>query len=231
MIYKNYSRYLLEADDDDNTGGGNTVDVSANGDNTGNDNADANNADNNQDNNDQQNNDQQNNNDNGDTDENYDIDDGGDVNIDDGDNDNGDTDTGEGDTGTEDNTEDNKLKDEGPEHPEFDKIYSQLTPQEKAMHDHELRQNYKRLYNSIDVIVDKTVKLPRTSQTLESTTNLLHTLFDFKKYILYYIKNTYENKTLIENTIEYWKYMSVLGAYKAVYKELSKVLSNGFEDE
>ena len=230
MIYKNYSRYLLEADDDNNAGNndGNKVNVSANGDdNAGNDNAENTDNQNNQDNNDQQDN-----NDNGDTDENYDIDDGGDVNIDDGDdNANGDTDTGDGDGTTDDNTDDTELKKEGPENPEFDKIYSQLTPQEKALHDHELRHNYKKLYNSIDVIVDKTVKLPRTSQTLEATTNLLHTLFEFKKYILYYIKNIYENKTLIENTIEYWKYMSVLGAYKAVYKELNKVLANGFEDE
>ena len=222
-IFESYKNYLLEADDDDdaNGDGGQTVDVGPDdNDNAGNqDDQNANQDDNTDNDNGDDNNDNDQNQDNDNTDDGYD------VNADDGnDNGGGDTtdDAGTGDTSGDDGSDDEQAPEV--ENPGLDKIYEKLSPEEKSHHDHELRQHYKKIFRAINILIEKTVALPRTSQTIETTTNLLHTLFAFKKYIIFYIEKKYESKTLIENTIEYWKYTSILSSYKAVYTELKKVL-------
>ena len=216
MIYASYKKYLLEADDDENTGEEGGAEAPA--EDTTTDNA--------EDTSDQgDENTEEGGDDSADTDDEYDIDDGGDIDTG-GDDENGSDNTSD-DPDTADTSEpggDEEGSDVEIENPEFDQIYDKLTPEERANHDHELRQQYKKLYRSIYVTIEKTVKLPRTSQTLDATTSLLHTLFDFKKYLLFFINKQYEKNTLIQNTIEYYKFMSVLSAYKDVYKELEKAL-------
>lgn len=234
MIYNAFSKYrLLEADDDDNAAGGNegggqTVDASG-GD------ADANNdqggGDENQNADDNAENPDENGDDQGDD---YDIDDSAaDEPVEDeggGDDEAGGDDTGGDsgglDSGDEEESDEEKIQkdDSKKANPQFDDIYNGLSPKQKAIRDRELRANYMRMYKQVSSVIENLSMLPKTSDTNKQIKRVMETLFSFRRYMAYYVNNLYATKTLIENTVEYYKYLAVFSSYRDIVKELEKQL-------
>lgn len=236
-IYDARYNLLAEADDDDNASGGNGQNMDLNepdpdeeaNQNTDNNQNDDANTDQNQDDNQDQNNDDQNqddnqntdqNNDTGNTDDDFDINSGTD-----------DTDTDNNQDNADAGTDDNAEEQEEPENATLDDIYSTLTDKEKAIRDYQLRKNIMSIHKMAGGMVEQLSMLPKISQTNKQIKVLMTSLYSFRKYILFYIKNTYATKTLVENTIQYYKYLGILGTYKNIFKDLEKIMAHPVEDE
>lgn len=217
----------------DEEGGGETVDANPD---AANDNADQNaNADDTTGDNDQNQNDDTTDNNRGDqeNDDNFDIDDtdtdntdnndegGGDDNADDN------NDAVGGDTGNEDEPE--QTEHEKEINSAFDKIYDELTPEEKKKRDTVLRHQYKDLYMAINGIIDDTSQFPNTSDTNKTIRLLIRNLRDFKEYISFYMTDVYSTKSHLENKIQYDTFMQILHAVEKIYADLKTAMGHKYD--
>lgn len=216
----------------DEEGGGETVDANPD---AANDNADQNaNADDTTGDNDQNQNDDTTDNNRGDqeNDDNFDIDDtdtdntnnndegGGDDNADN-------NDAVGGDTGNEDEPE--QTEHEKEINSAFDKIYDELTPEEKKKRDTVLRHQYKDLYMAINGIIDDTSQFPNTSDTNKTIRLLIRNLRDFKEYISFYMTDVYSTKSHLENKIQYDTFMQILHAVEKIYSDLKTAMGHKYD--
>lgn len=246
----NRLNYVLEADDDNNSGG-NTDNNDAAGEdqgndaNAGDDNADAANDDNGNDNNQDQNNNQDDNNENQDTDNN-------DTNTDDTDMSMG----GSQDTGDTSDTSDNNTDQSGDNNAGEDadqgedeslssdiksyekELYSTLSPEERIMKNKILKRQYVTLYNTCQNAIDKFNNITSLEDVDSQIRRASNILYDLKNMISDYVLNVYNSKSYIENDVQFNRYLAILSTVKAVtddmvnhYKEKDGKLKTEYEDD
>lgn len=237
------NKILNEAPGDDDAGG-ETVDASPNAgndnpdDNTGGDN-DAGNTDDNQDTNADDNNDDQQQDDNNQDNDNQgdqENDDNFDINTDDtgGDDEGGDEggeDTGGDNADTSDANTDEPSEEAKTTKDEYDKIYKDLTPEERANRDMILKQNFKELHRICGDLIHQTSYFPNTESSQKLVKRLISSLHNFRKYIAFYLTNIYSTKSHIENRIEYEKYQQIFNGIKSIYQQFEGMLAHKDETD
>ena len=148
---------------------------------------------------------------------NFDMDDG-DVSADGG---NG-TDGGTGDTGVDDTSTgedpDQDLKDV-----END-IFNGLSDQDKVIKINELKDLYQDLYNRIITLYDKVNDIPKDDELIKVYNFVIDNLSDLKQFVYDYLTNTFDNKTYLENMVNYKKYLSTLNVINGILEEIRKGL-------
>lgn len=127
---------------------------------------------------------------------------------------NTDSDTSNNIEDSEDSGEDTKSK--------FDAaLYDSLSDSEKANKNAELLSNYKDLYISCDNIIEKINNINKDTESIKVLQRIACTLSDLKYYISFYLDNNYKNKSYYENDIMFNKYLSILNGVKNVLQEFS----------
>ena len=138
------------------------------------------------------------------------TDDGDDTADDDGSKDDG------KDTNNKDSNIGNKLSD-------MEKnLFADLTPQQLAIKNNELLQNYIALYDAIGEIFDNVNKIPKTYDNTRPLTFIADQLVELKDMVNYIITTTYITRTYVENMTYYKQSLVILTQLNTMIKELIK---------
>lgn len=229
-------RFLFEDEGQDNTGGQQptvsggedtggaedySVDTQDDADTTTNDNTDNNTQDTQSDNNqaEETNNDQNNEDQQQDTDEDYSI------NTDEDKSQTDDTGEGEGnDTDTDNSSNDNTQSSEPEEENELDKeLFDNLTDDEKKRKVNTLKKLYIDLYSKCNALIEKFNQMSEGDQDLQEVSKrVLKIIYDLKEYISYYVLNIFDNKSYLENDINFNRYLLILNGVKDAVGDIAK---------
>ena len=160
-------------------------------------------------------------NDNGENDD-YDINDGGEGEDDNGGaGDNDDTDDGGMDTSTSDGPEDELVQ--VPNLKDVEKqLFDQLTPEQQKIKITELKTNFANLYekcaNILELISNSN---PGDDNIIKVFDYVSKTVTDLQSHLYYYITNTFDTKSYIENDAQFKQFLAILGTIKSILDEIS----------
>lgn len=128
------------------------------------------------------------------------------------------TDTGMDDTAEAGPDPDQDLKDA-----EAD-IFDSLSDQDKVAKINELKSLYEDLYNRIVTLYDKVNELPKEDDLIKVYNFVIDNLSDLKQFVYDYTSSTFDNKTYLENLINYKKYLSTLNIINGILEEVRQGL-------
>lgn len=150
-----------------------------------------------------------------------------------GDDDNFDMDDSTADSGdgsTDDMSGDNVGDMSGGEDPDQDlkdaenDIFNGLSDQDKVIKINELKDLYQDLYNRIITLYDKVNDIPKDDELIKVYNFVIDNLSDLKQFVYDYLTNTFDNKTYLENMVNYKKYLSTLNVINGILEEIRKGL-------
>lgn len=99
-------------------------------------------------------------------------------------------------------------------------LFSDLTPQQLAIKNNELLQNYIELYETINTIFDSINKIPKTYNNTRPLTFITDQLVGLKDMVNYVITTTYVTRTYVENMAYYKQALVVLEQLNSMLKAL-----------
>ena len=158
----------------------------------------------------------------GDTD-NTDSDNGDDdsYNMGSADDDNSNTD----DTNTGDDNTDDVSDDTGADQDKIkqieDDLFKDLTPEQLAIKNMELKQRYLELYTVINDIIIRVNKIPKRSYNIKVLEFTGLKLVELRDLVQTYLTYTFNTKTYIENTINYQQYLATMSTINSLLREIT----------
>ena len=135
-----------------------------------------------------------------------------------------------GDGSTDDMSGDNAGDMSGGEDPDQDlkdvenDIFNGLSDQDKVIKINELKDLYRDLYNRIITLYDKVNDIPKDDELIKVYNFIIDNLSDLKQFVYDYLTNTFDNKTYLENMVNYKKYISTLNVINGILEEIRKGL-------
>lgn len=99
-------------------------------------------------------------------------------------------------------------------------LFSDLSPQQIAIKNNELLQNYIELYETINTIFDSINKIPKTFNNTRPLTFIADQLVSLKDMVNYVITTTYVTRTYVENMAYYKQALVVLEQLNTMLKAL-----------
>lgn len=141
----------------------------------------------------------------------------------------GDTTTSDTGTDTSTGTEDGSTDSGGPD-PDQNirdvegEIFANLSDKDKINKVNELKTLYEDLYNRIVTLYDKVNEIPKDDDLIKVYNFVTDNLADMKEYVYDYMTSTFDNKTYLENMINYKKYLSTLNVINGILEEIRKGL-------
>ena len=127
------------------------------------------------------------------------------------------------DTGTDDTAEAGPDPDQDLKDAEAD-IFDSLSDQDKVAKINELKSLYEDLYNRIVTLYDKVNELPKEDDLIKVYNFVIDNLSDLKQFVYDYTSSTFDNKTYLENLINYKKYLSTLNIINGILEEVRQGL-------
>ena len=99
-------------------------------------------------------------------------------------------------------------------------LFADLSPQQLAIKNNELLQNYIELYETINTIFDNINKIPKTFDNTRPLTFITDQLVSLKDMVNYVITTTYVTRTYVENVAYYKQALLVLQQLNTMLKAL-----------
>ena len=103
-------------------------------------------------------------------------------------------------------------------------IFDNLSDQDKVAKINELKSLYEDLYNRIVTLYDKVNELPKEDDLIKVYNFVIDNLSDLKQFVYDYTSSTFDNKTYLENLINYKKYLSTLNIINGILEEVRQGL-------
>lgn len=103
-------------------------------------------------------------------------------------------------------------------------IFNGLSDQDKTIKINELKDLYQDLYNRIVTLYDKVNDIPKDDELIKVYNFIIDNLSDLKQFVYDYLTNTFDNKTYLENMVNYKKYLSTLNVINGILEEIRKGL-------
>lgn len=103
-------------------------------------------------------------------------------------------------------------------------IFANLSDKDKINKVNELKTLYEDLYNRIATLHDKVNEIPKDDDLIKVYNFVTDNLADMKEYVYDYMTSTFDNKTYLENMINYKKYLSTLNVINGILEEIRKGL-------
>lgn len=103
-------------------------------------------------------------------------------------------------------------------------IFANLSDKDKINKVNELKTLYEDLYNRIVTLHDKVNNIPKDDDLIKVYNFVTDNLADMKEYVYDYMTSTFDNKTYLENMINYKKYLSTLNVINGILEEIRKGL-------
>ena len=99
-------------------------------------------------------------------------------------------------------------------------LFADLTPQQLAIKNGELLQNYIDLYDTLDTIFDNVNKIPKTYTNTRVIEFISDQLIELRDMVNTIITTTYTTRTYIENYTKYKQCLLVLQQLNTMLKSL-----------
>ena len=99
-------------------------------------------------------------------------------------------------------------------------IFANVTPGQMELKHKELKQLYINLYNMINPLIDKINNIPKTEQNIPVLTFVVQKTTELKDLINYYLTNTYQTRTYLENVMNYQQYLALLNTINQILDEI-----------
>lgn len=103
-------------------------------------------------------------------------------------------------------------------------IFNGLSDQDKVIKINELKDLYQDLYNRIITLYNKVNDIPKDDELIKVYNFIIDNLSDLKQFVYDYLTNTFDNKTYLENMVNYKKYISTLNVINGILEEIRKGL-------
>lgn len=103
-------------------------------------------------------------------------------------------------------------------------IFDQLSEPEKQMKINELKKLYGVLIDKADSLYKLTQEISKTDDTVRMIDYTLNTLLDLKTYLKDYVIDVYDNRTYLQNSVNFQKFLTIFDAIHAIFKEIKKQL-------
>ena len=84
----------------------------------------------------------------------------------------------------------------------------------------ELKQQYIEVYGTITASLARIEKIQRNEANVKIVKFVSDKLTELKDLVSYYLKETYDTKTYIENNIMYQKYLTVLNTVTEIFEKI-----------
>lgn len=131
------------------------------------------------------------------------------------------TDTdGEESTGDETEGSENELKSLE------DDIFKDIPPEQMNIKIMELKKQYLEVYATITDVLTRTNKIPKTTQIMSVLEFIINKLMELKEMVQFYLSNTFDTKTYVENMVNYQQYLATLNTINRLLKEISRKKEN-----
>lgn len=101
-----------------------------------------------------------------------------------------------------------------------DSIFDQLPEDQKAAKNKELKNIFNSVYYNCQKISDEVDQIMKTPENVKVYEYITNTLSDLMQYIKDYLTNNFNNRTYMENVVEFEKYLAVLDGIKKVLVDL-----------
>lgn len=121
---------------------------------------------------------------------------------------------GDMDTSTDENDPHKKLKELEAE------IFDQLSEEEKEMKRNELKKLYVLLIEKAESIFNLTQEITKTDDTVKLIDYVLNTLMDLKTYLGDYVSDVYDNRTYLQNNVNFQKFLAIFDSIHAIFQEI-----------
>ena len=146
---------------------------------------------------------------------------------------------GEGEEGSEEGGDEGETSDdggdEGEEGDDFgidkieDELFSSLTPEQKAIKNEELKNQFIALYSVIGSTLDRINDVSKSNENVAALAFITQKLLELREMIDYTITTSYATKTYIENNITYQQCISTLNLISEMISKIPSV--NGEEND
>ena len=108
-------------------------------------------------------------------------------------------------------------------------IFDQLSESEKQMKINELKKLYGLLIDKADSLYKLTQEISKTDDTVKMIDYTLNTLMDLKTYMKDYVIDVFDNRTYLQNSVNFQKFLTIFDAIHSIFKEIKKQLE--FDDK
>lgn len=122
-----------------------------------------------------------------------------------------------GDDTTDENDPHKKLKELEAE------IFDQLSEEEKEMKKNELKKLYILLIEKSESIFALAQEITKTDDTVKLIDYILNTLMDLKTYLGDYVSDIYDNRTYLQNNVNFQKFLTIFDSIHAIFQEIVKM--------
>lgn len=130
----------------------------------------------------------------------------------------------------EDNQEPNQQSDQGNENEESEvddikhkeeELYRDLTPEQLDIKHKELKTQYLNLYDKVVAIIDRIGDINIAEENIGILEYVSNTLANLKDMISDYMNSIYKTKSYFENSINYNRFLAVLGGINKILEEMN----------
>jgi len=105
-------------------------------------------------------------------------------------------------------------------------IFDQLSEPEKQMKINELKKLYGLLIDKADSLYKLTQEISKTDDTVKMIDYTLNTLMDLKTYLKDYVVDVFDNRTYLQNSVNFQKFLTIFDAIHSIFKEIKKQLES-----
>lgn len=105
-------------------------------------------------------------------------------------------------------------------------IFDQLSEPEKQMKINELKKLYGLLIDKADSLYKLTQEISKTDDTVKMIDYTLNTLMDLKTYMKDYVIDVFDNRTYLQNSVNFQKFLTIFDAVHSIFKEIKKQLES-----
>lgn len=146
-----------------------------------------------------------------------------------------DSEDGEDSDNTEDSTEDSEEDDTSSGDSEGgdtelksleDDIFKDVPPEQMNIKIMELKKQYLEVYATITDVLTRCNKIPKTTQNMKVVEFIVNKLVEFKELVNFYLSNTFDTKTYVENMVNYQQYLATLNTINKLLKEINTKKEN-----
>lgn len=99
-------------------------------------------------------------------------------------------------------------------------LFKSVPPEQMAIKVLELKKQYLDAYNTTSNILIRVNKIIKTNDNMKILEFVTNKLIELKDLIKFYMTNTFDTKSFIENNINYQQYLSTLNTINKIFKEI-----------
>lgn len=107
-----------------------------------------------------------------------------------------------------------------------DDIFKDVPPEQMNIKIMELKKQYLEVYATITDVLTRCNKIPKSTHNMKVVEFIVNKLVEFKELVNFYLSNTFDTKTYVENMVNYQQYLATLNTINKLLKEINTKKEN-----